>query len=123
MVLDYPEFETKELLGDAIFSDEYVKSCDGCPFVLDHPKDEKGNPVDVMPENYREYIDGIVFDPQVDRDNDRVIGKLKIFNPEVIKSIENGELRELSQGTPAKRSTRPGSTTARSTTSSRQASS
>ncbi len=98
MVLDYPEFETKELLGDAIFLDEYVKSCDGCPFVLDHPKDAAGNPVDVMPDNYREYIDGIVFDPQVDRENDRVVGKLKIFNPEVIQQIENGDLRELSQG-------------------------
>ena len=49
-VLDYPEFDTKELLGDDIFSDSYLASCDGCPFVVDHPTDDNGEPIDVKAE-------------------------------------------------------------------------
>lgn len=97
-VLKYPEFGTKELLGDDIFSDEYLASCDGCPFVVDHPTDEDGNPVDVNGENYKEHLDGILFAPTIDKVNNRVLGKVKIFNPVVADAVERGDLRELSQG-------------------------
>lgn len=98
MVLDYPEYDTRELMGDDIFSPEYLASCDGCPFVLQHPTDSAGNPTDVLPENYEQYIKGVLIDPQVDKENDRVVGKLKVWDPEVIQSIKNGELSEVSQG-------------------------
>lgn len=98
MVLPYPEFGTKELLGDDIFSKEYLESCDGCPFVLDHPVDEKGKPTDVLPENFDQFVKGVLYDPKVERENDRVVGKLKVWDADVIAAIKSGELRELSQG-------------------------
>lgn len=98
MVLDYPEYGTKELLGDEIFSEQYLKSCDGCPFVLEHPVDENGKPTDVMPHNYEQYVKGVLIDPVVDKENNRVLGKLKVWDSEVIKAIQSGELREVSQG-------------------------
>lgn len=98
MVLDYPEYNTKELLGDEIFSEAYLKSCDGCPFVLEHPVDDAGNPTDVLPHNYEQYVKGVLIDPVVDRENNRVLGKLKVWDSEVIKAIKSGELREVSQG-------------------------
>jgi hypothetical protein len=106
-VLDYREYGTKELLGDAIFTDEYLKSCDGCPFVLEHPR-EGSTPVDVTSENYQEFLKGVLFDPQVDEANERVIAKLKVYDPEVIKAIESGELKEVSQGYNCKTVDAPG---------------
>lgn len=97
-VLNYPEYGTKELLGDDIFSDEYLASCDGCPFVVDHPTDENGKPVDVNGDNFKQLIDGILYNPQVDKANGRVLGLVKIFNPAVCDAVERGDLRELSQG-------------------------
>lgn len=97
-VLDYPEFGTKELLGDDIFTDEYLASCDGCPFVVNHPTDDNGQPIDVNGENFKELMDGILYNPQVDKANGRVLGLVKIFNPVVCDAVERGDLRELSQG-------------------------
>lgn len=97
-VLQYPEYGTRELLGDDIFSDAYLASCDGCPFVLRHPTDRTGAPVDVMPENYKEFVKGVIYGPTVDKANQRVLGKLRVWDPEVIEMIEDGELEELSQG-------------------------
>jgi len=97
-VLDYPEFKTKELLGDDIFSDDYLASCDGCPFVVNHPTDENGQPIDVNGDNFKKLIDGILYNPQVDKANGRVLGLVKIFNPAVCDAVERGDLRELSQG-------------------------
>jgi len=97
-VLDYPEFKTKELLGDDIFSDDYLASCDGCPFVVDHPTDENGQPIDVNGDNFKQLLDGILYNPQVDKANGRVLGLVKIFNPAVCDAVERGDLRELSQG-------------------------
>lgn len=97
-VLDYPEFKTKELLGDDIFSDDYLASCDGCPFVVNHPTDDNGQPIDVNGDNFKKLIDGILYNPQVDKANGRVLGLVKIFNPAVCDAVERGDLRELSQG-------------------------
>jgi len=97
-VLDYPEFKTKELLGDDIFSDDYLASCDGCPFVVNHPTDDNGQPIDVNGDNFKKLIDGILYNPQVDKTNGRVLGLVKIFNPAVCDAVERGDLRELSQG-------------------------
>ncbi len=97
-VLDYPEFKTKELLGDDIFSDDYLASCDGCPFVVNHPTDDTGQPIDVNGDNFKKLIDGILYNPQVDKANGRVLGLVKIFNPAVCDAVERGDLRELSQG-------------------------
>lgn len=97
-VLDYPEFKTKELLGDDIFSDDYLASCDGCPFVVNHPTDDNGQPIDVNGDNFKKLIDGILYNPQVDKANGRVLGLVKIFNLAVCDAVERGDLRELSQG-------------------------
>jgi hypothetical protein len=98
MVLDYPEYGTRELVGDAIFSKEFLESCDGCPFVLEHPVNESGRAVDVLPENFDEFVKGVLIEPRVERENDRVVGKIKVWDRDVIEKIKSRELRELSQG-------------------------
>jgi hypothetical protein len=98
MVLDYPEYGTRELVGDAIFSKEFLESCDGCPFVLEHPVNESGRSVEVLPDNFEEYVKGVLIDPRPERENDRVVGKIKVWDKDVIEKIKSRELRELSQG-------------------------
>ena len=98
MVLEYPEYGRRELIGDAIFSKEFLASCDGCPFVLEHPVNESGRSVDVLPENFEEYVKGVLIDPRPERENDRVVGKIKVWDKDVIEKIKSRELRELSQG-------------------------
>jgi hypothetical protein len=98
MVLDYPEYGTRELVGDAIFSKEFLASCDGCPFVLEHPVNESGRSVDVLPDNFDEFVKGVLIEPRAERENDRVVGKIKVWDKDVIEKIKSRELRELSQG-------------------------
>lgn len=88
-----------EMMSEAsIFDPEFVKSCNGTPFVLDHPQDDSGQFVDVSPENFKEFTKGILIDPRVDRENGKLMGTLKIFDKEVQTLVRNGDLKEVSQG-------------------------
>ncbi|KKL20561.1 hypothetical protein LCGC14_2454220, partial [marine sediment metagenome] len=87
-----------ELLGDAIFSSQFINSCDGIPFVLEHPQNSDGSFVDVNPNNFKEEIKGVLFNPRIDKENSRLIGTLKVFDEDVIELMESGELQEVSQG-------------------------
>jgi len=88
----------KELLDHSIFNAAFIESCNGCPFVLEHPQDENGEFTDVTTENYSELVKGTLFNPRIDKSNGRLIGTLKIFDPDVIDLIESRELSEVSQG-------------------------
>lgn len=92
--------ETKELIGDDIFSSAFLESAEGLPFVLEHPQTDAGEFVNVTPENYNQYIKGTVNNPRVEEaDGERmVIATLKVFDPEVIDLILTKRLGEVSQG-------------------------
>lgn len=104
-VLDYQyadasgnPYTRPELLGDAIFDENFVQSFNGSPFVLEHPVDDNGNDIVVTPENYPELIKGVIIDPVAVPAIGEVRGKLKVYDADIIKAIESGELVEVSQG-------------------------
>jgi hypothetical protein len=66
--------------------------------VLEHPVNESGRSVDVLPDNFDEFVKGVLIEPRVERENDRVVGKIKVWDRDVIEKIKSRELRELSQG-------------------------
>ncbi len=98
-----------ELLSEeAIFDPEFIESCEGSPFVVDHPQNDSGEFVDVSPDNYEQQIVGILLKPRIDRESRRLLGTLRVFDADVIKKIESGELVEVSQGYTCKILERPG---------------
>jgi len=92
--------EINELIGDSIFTEELIQSAQSLPFVLEHPQDSNGTFINVSPENYKDFIVGVLHSPRiVEHEGERlVIGTLKIFDPGVQQLILNKELTEVSQG-------------------------
>ena len=95
---DGEETEVNELLDLPYDDPEFVNSCNGLPFVLEHPLDEKGNPVDFNPENYADEVKGIILDPYAVSELEEIRGKLRVWDEAIIELIESGEIDELSQG-------------------------
>jgi len=95
-VLDYPEFGTKEYVGPDIYSDKFLKQIEGYPFVLEHPVDENGRPVDVDSENFKKYIKGALFNPEAQKDKKRTIAELIVYDKNTVEAIESGDIKELS---------------------------
>ena len=89
-----------ELMGDAIFNPATLASAEGLPFVLEHPQDAQGNFIDIRPENFKEFLKGILTNPRIVtfEMEDLVIGTLKVFDPGVIQLILDKKLKEVSQG-------------------------
>lgn len=100
MVLEYPQRNSEtiyELFDVPLTDQNFIDSCNGLPFVLEHPEQNSQN-VNVDSENYNEFVKGVVVDPYVDLDKGEILGTLKVWDKNVINMIENGELVELSQG-------------------------
>ena len=104
-VLPYQEIDESgelyiknELIDNSIYSKEFLDSCEGMPFVLEHPQDAEGNFTVINSENYKDLIKGAVSSPRIDKATNRVIGTLTIYDKEIIELVESGELEEVSQG-------------------------
>lgn len=95
---DGTEFVQNEYLDSSVYAKEFLESCEGAPFVLDHPKNSQGVYVDVTPENFREVTNGALFNPRVDTATGKVLGTLKVWDKDVINKIETKELSEISGG-------------------------
>ncbi len=86
-----------ELLSpESIFDPEFIQSCNGIPFVLEHPQNDAGEFVDVSPDNFNELIKGVLINPRADKANGELLGTLKIFDADVRELIESDELEEVS---------------------------
>ena len=94
---------TYRVNGDIVVRHEYIpaselskesaiESAKGAPFTLDHPDDSL-----VDSKNYKKEIAGSVFDVEFDPVKG-LIGKIKVFDKNVIDKIKSGDLRELSIG-------------------------
>jgi hypothetical protein len=92
--------EIKEYLGDDFFTPEFLKSCEGASFVLEHPQDENGAFVEVTPENFSQFIKGVLSSPRIIMDDGEeiVIATLRVYDPEVRDLILSKKLKEVSQG-------------------------
>ncbi len=95
---DGTEFVQNEFLDSSVYAKEFLNSCEGAPFVLEHPKNSQGALTDVTPENYNTVVMGVVTNPRVDTETGKVLGTLKIWNTDVIHKIETKELEEISSG-------------------------
>lgn len=95
---DGTEFVQQEFLDSSIYAKEFLESCNGAPFVLEHPINNSGQLVNVTPENYDEVTKGVLINPRIDSATGKVLGTLKVWDKNVINSIENKELSEISGG-------------------------
>lgn len=77
-------------LEENVFDDDSINSLDGRPFTLYHPKEL------VNVENYKKYAVGEVFN--VHREDNNIIGNIRVFDKKVIDLIVNKKMRELSLG-------------------------
>ncbi len=87
-----------ELLGEAIYEKKFIDSCEGLPFVLQHPQKRNGEFVSVDTSNFRDFMSGVLFNIRADKQNNRVLGTLKIMDKDVIELVQSEELTEVSQG-------------------------
>jgi len=79
-----------------VFHEETLKSIEGKPITLGHPKDENGQPINVTSKNIDIYRVGNILN--VRRVGDNIVGDIIIDNEEIINQIINKDVRELSLG-------------------------
>lgn len=91
------EFTRNELFDIPLNDREFIASIEGLPFCLEHPSDGQQY-IDIDPSNYDELVKGVVVDVHTNEETDEIIGTLKVWNEDIIKKIESGELQEVSQG-------------------------
>ena len=89
---DGEEVVQNELIDESIFDPAFMESCNGAPFVLDHPEDF------VLPETFTELTKGILIDPRSDKESGRLLGTLKIGDRDTIQLVKNKQLSEVSIG-------------------------
>lgn len=79
---------------------DILEQIDGLSFVFDHPVDDSGEFVLVSPENYTDYLAGVVTNPKfLEKDGILyIVAKLTIYDSSIAELVESGELQELSQG-------------------------
>ena len=107
-VMDYGT--QKELPDFDVTDTALLTQISGLPFVLEHPQDETGAYILVDPENYDDFIVGVVVEPTLTTIGGRpaILAKLKIWDLATIDLIESGELSEVSQGYRARLIDAPG---------------
>jgi len=98
MSYDYDGKVVNELLDLPYNDKDFVNSCNGLPFVLDHPTNESGEPVDFNTENYQKEAKGIILDPVSVPEEEAIYGKLRIWDNGIAEMVENDEIKEVSQG-------------------------
>ena len=79
-----------------VFHEETLKSIEGKPITLGHPKDDKGQPINVTSKNIDKHRVGNILN--VRRVGDNIVGDIIIDNEEIINQIINKDIRELSLG-------------------------
>ncbi len=85
---------------DEVFRSETIASFNGKVVVVEHPVDEEEGPLDVNPQNWREFTVGSVQNPRrgTGVDIDVMLGDLVIYDPEAISLVQTGRKREVSCG-------------------------
>jgi hypothetical protein len=85
---------------DEIHSDATIRSFEGKPITLGHPKDDMGNGVFVTPENAMDLARGVIQNvrPGSGRSFDKLLADFVIMDKEAIDWVESGDLREVSCG-------------------------
>lgn len=83
-----------------IHSEDTIRSFEGKPITLGHPKDESGRSVFVTPENAKDLTHGVVQNvrPGSGKSFDKLLADFVIMDKEAIALVESGELREVSCG-------------------------
>lgn len=79
-----------------VFHEETLKSIEGKPLTVKHPRDEKGNLVNVTSKNVNEHRVGYILN--VRREGNNIVGDIIVENEKVINLIVNKDMRELSLG-------------------------
>ena len=79
-----------------VFHEETLKSIEGKPLTVKHPRDEKGNLVNVTSKNVNEHRVGYILN--VRREGNNIVGDIIVENEDVINLIVNKDMRELSLG-------------------------
>lgn len=95
---DGSKFVQNEFLDNSVYAKEFLESCNGAPFVTQHPENISGQLVNVTPENFRQVTNGVLINPRIDKGTGKVIGTLKVWDTDTINSIETKELSEISGG-------------------------
>lgn len=75
-----------------VFDEESLQSLEGRPFTVGHVYEKGG----VTIENYKKYSKGQVFG--IHREDNNIVGNIRICDEETAKLVEKRELRELSLG-------------------------
>lgn len=86
----------KVKLEDDLFSDKNINSLRGAPMTDGHPMDENGRPVEVTPDNFKQYAVGNVSEPK--RVGNRIKAVGTIFDSVLADEVESGDKRQLSAG-------------------------
>ncbi|MBL0320463.1 MAG: DUF2213 domain-containing protein [Alphaproteobacteria bacterium] len=83
-----------------IHSDETIRSFEGKPITLGHPKSEDGLGLFVTPENARELTRGVIQNvrPGSGKMFDKLLADFVITDKEAIDLVESGSVREVSCG-------------------------
>jgi len=81
-------------LPEEVFRPSTLNSLQGKAVTFDHPED------DVTPENYKELLVGTVINPRQGQNamDNLLLGDLIIYDPQTIKAIRDGKVREVSVG-------------------------
>lgn len=83
-----------------IHSDETIKSFEGKPITLGHPKDEAGNSFFVTPDNAMDLTRGVIQNvrPGSGLAFDKLLADFVIMDKKAIELVEEGKIREVSCG-------------------------
>jgi len=83
-----------------IHSVDTIRSFEGKPITLGHPKDDSGAGVFVTPENARDLARGVIQNvrPGSGKSFDKLLADFVIMDKEAIDLVESGQLREVSCG-------------------------
>lgn len=85
---------------EQIHSDETIRSFEGKPITLGHPRDESGEGVFVTPENAMSLSRGVIQNvrPGSGKSFDKLLADFVIMDKEAIELVESGTVREVSCG-------------------------
>lgn len=86
-------------LPEEVFKADSLQGYEGAPFVVGHPRDAVGEPIEVTAANVWKYEKGTVMAAgRVDDSGEYVLTTTIIKDPETIKRVESRELTHLSTG-------------------------